>query len=452
MFRNALRLFSVALLAGCALYSDVSISPLSIQPGAIDRGSDLPSMVRKADFVRAVSLAGTIDSKANRSAQELAALGAAELAAGRFDVARKHLRAALDLNPFRTNAADIAWHLSQLEYLVNNYEASLEWAHLSGERGIVLKKWHLDFLEALAHVPVYRFSGAPIERMTMRIGRPDVPRVEVGVNGAKNITAIVDSGAVLSIISRKLASEVPVRSLGIKGTFTGLLGEPISVEFGLIDSMQLGKMLIENVPVAIMADEKMRFMVTKSEFKIDLLLGANLLKEMRIELDFRRRVVTFAQLTPADRKPAPDQNLFFDQFRPAVRGVINRKGWFLFILDTGSEVTFLNEAQYSNLPIQALAPKVHTATLQGLGGTTKHGSKVENVDIGIDRWAGSFRNIPMYDPGDRERTSGIIGENYLKNFVVLIDFGRMRVDLVPILRVAQEVEEKAQPGGRAMEP
>jgi hypothetical protein len=27
---------------------------------------------------------------------------------------------------------------------------------------------------------------------------------------------------------------------------------------------------------------------------------------------------------------------------------------------------------------------------------------------------------------------GIVGENYLKNFDVVIDFGRMRVDLAPI--------------------
>lgn len=452
MSRNLLRLLLVALLAGCALYSDVSISPLSIQPGAIDRGADLPSMVRKADFVRAVAFAELLDGKSSRTAQELAAVGTAELASGRLDAARRHLRAALDLNPFRATAAEISWHLSQLEYLANNYEASLEWARISGERGIVLKKWHLEYLEAMAHVSAYRFSGAPVERLPMRVGRPDVPRVEVAVNGVKSVQAIVDSGAVLSIVSRKLATEVPVRLFGIKGTFTGLLGEPIAIEFGMLDSLQIGKMTIENVPVAVMADDKMRFLVTKSEFKMDLLLGANLLKEMRLELDFRRRLVTFARLMPVDRRPAADQNLFFDQFRPAVRGVINRKGWFLFILDTGSEVTFLNEAQYGSLPIQSLAPKAHTATLQGLGGATKHGAKVEDVEIGIDRWAGAFRNIPMYDPGERERTSGIIGENYLKNFVVLIDFGRMRVDLVPLFRIATEVEEMGRPGGRPVDP
>jgi hypothetical protein len=35
----------------------------------------------------------------------------------------------------------------------------------------------------------------------------------------------------------------------------------------------------------------------------------------------------------------------------------------------------------------------------------------------------------MYDSGD-ERASGILGENFLKNFRVVLDFGRMRLDLI----------------------
>ena len=352
---------TAAVAAGCALYSDVSVSPLLLSPGSIDRGSDLPSMVRKSDYVRAVEQASTIEAKIRHSANDLAGLGTAEMAAGRFDDARRHLRAALDLEPFRTTYADAAWTLSQLEYLRNNFEASLEWAHVAAEHGLVVRKWHMDFLESLKNVDMYHFRGPVAERAPLRIGRPDVPRVEVTVNKTKNVIAIVDSGAVMSIVSRKFANSVPIRKLGnFEGQFTGLLGEPIQVQFGLIESLQIGKMTIENVPVAIMPDDKMKFIVTgKHEFSIEFLLGAHLLKEMRIELDFRHNQATFTHLTSADRVPAPDQNLFWDHFRPAVRGVINRKGWFVFVLDTGSEVTFLNSAQASSLPIQ-LSPKSTT--------------------------------------------------------------------------------------------
>src|SRR6266498_1403245 len=149
----------VVVLAGCALYSDVTIVPLTIQPGNIDHPNDLPSMVRKADLVRAVQLAPSIEAKHGRSAQELAALGNAEMLAGRYDEARRHLRAAIDLAPFRTTFSSIAWDLSQLEYMSNNYETSLDWARMAGEHGMVIKKWHMDYLAALSGVNVYQVSG-----------------------------------------------------------------------------------------------------------------------------------------------------------------------------------------------------------------------------------------------------------------------------------------------------
>ncbi len=424
---------AVVVAAGCALYSEVSISPLIYDPTNIDRGSDIQSMLRKADLNRAVALADVIDAKARRSAQELAALGAAELAAGRYDDARRHLRAAIELQPFRTVYGAVAWDLSQVEYMCNNFESSLDWARLATEHGVNVRPWHMDYLAALSSVDVYRFTTVTTERVAMRIGRPDVPRIDINLNGRKNVSAVVDSGAVLSIISQSLAASLPVRSLGpFQGTFSGLLGEPISVRFGILETLDIGRMTIANVPVAIMPDDKMKFLVSgMKEFKIDFLLGANLLKEFRIDLDFRPGTVTFQRILPGARKPAADQNLFIQQFRPAIRGTVNRHGWYLFIFDTGSEVTFLNELRLGSLPIQMFAPGLHNATLQGLGGARKHGEKVQNVEIGIDRWAGTFRTIPMYDAGENERATGIIGENFLKNFDVAIDFGRMRVDLAP---------------------
>lgn len=437
--RNLLLIAPIALLAGCTLYSDVSVAPLMLTQGSIERGSDLPSMVRKADYVRAVELASTVESKTHPNANELLYLGQAELAAGRFDIARRHLRAVLDLEPFRTTYADAAWALSQLEYLRNNFEASLEWAQVAADHGLIVKKWHMQFIESLRNIDVYHYQGPATEHMALRIGRPDVPRVEVTVNKTKNLIAIVDSGAVMSIVSRRFADSVPIRRLGtFEGTFSGLLGEPISVQFGIIESLQIGRITIENVPVAIMQDDKMKFLVNgKNEFKIDFLLGAHLLKEMRIELDFRKNQATFTHLTSADHVTAPDQNLFWDHFRPSVRGVINRKGWFVFLLDTGSEVTFLNST--NSLPVQFFT-EIHNATLQGLGGAQKHGDKVDDVEIGIDRWAGTFRTIPMYASSATEHdlTSGILGENYLKNFIVTIDFGRMRLDLTPVTRMPME--------------
>lgn len=418
-------------LSGCALYKEVSIEPLLLTPAGIDRGADVQSMLRKADYLRAMELAALRELE-KPAANELAGYGSAYLAAGRFDDARRYLRAALDLNPFRNTYADIAWDLSQVELLCNNFDASLEWANIAASRGMNIRQWHLDYLKSLSGIPVYRFSGKNEERVAFRFGRPDVPRLNVRINRGDEVEAIVDSGAVLSIISTRLAESLPVRSLGtFEGTFFGLLGEPITVRFGLLDTLELGGMVIENVPVAIMPDEKMRFLVNKkdgTQFNMNFLLGTSLLKEFRLDLNFDTHHITFKQLTAADRIPDPDQNLFFKGFRPHVRGAVNRKGWFLFVIDTGSEITFLNESRLSALPV-AIFGSQHTATLQGLGGSMKRGSKLADVQVGVDRWAGAFETMPMYSGNENDAAVGIIGQNFLGHFNVVIDFGRMRVDL-----------------------
>jgi hypothetical protein len=431
MSRKVAAVALVLAVSGCALYKEVSIAPLLLTPASIDRGADFQQMLRKADFLRAIEQAAA-EQKSRRSANDLAALGNAYLTSGRYDDARGQLRAALDLKPFRNTYADIAWDLSQVEFLSNNFDSSLEWANIASEHGMKIRQWHLEYLKALTGNPVYRFSGKTEERVPFKFGRPDVPRITVRVNRLTESEAIVDSGAVLSIISSHLAESLPVRRLGtFEGTFYGLLGEPIAVTFGILDTLELGGMVIENVPVAIMPDAKMRFLINKkdgTEFSMNFLLGSNLLKEFRLELNFDTHHNTFRQLMTRDRVPAADQNLFFKGFRPHVRGVVNRKGWFLFVIDTGSEITFLNESRLNFLPVQVLGSH-HSATLQGLGGSMKRGTKLEDVEIGIDRWAGTFKTIPMYSGDENDAGVGILGQNFLGQFNVVIDFGRMRVDL-----------------------
>jgi hypothetical protein len=433
MHRKAAPVVFLILLGGCTLYSDVDVTPLLLQPANIERGVDLPSMLRKSDYLRAMEMGAVLDSRERASAADLGALGSAYLAAGRYDDARGRLRSALDLDPFRTTYAEIAWDLSQVEYLSNNFESSLEWANIARERGLNIRHWHLEYLQSLVQVPVYQFSGKPTDQLHFKFGRPDVPRVSSRLNRTRTVEAIIDSGAVLSIVSQRLADELQVKRLGTtEGTFYGLLGEPIAVTFGLLESVELGGIVIDNVPVAIMPDAKMRFLISKeqgTQFHMDFLLGSNLLKEFRLELDFDHSRVIFTRLTAADRKPAADQNIFFEGFRPHVRGAVNRRAWYMFVLDTGSEITFLNQARIGSLPVQTFGSGAHTAMLQGLGGSMKRGGKLENVEIGLDRWGGKFKTLPMYSSEEKDQAVGIIGQNFLKNFNVVIDFGRMRLDL-----------------------
>jgi hypothetical protein len=427
--RSIVPYLALLAAAGCALYSEVSIGPLMLEQGKLERGSNLQEMVETGDFNRAVQMARAFDSREKPAARDLALLGKAELAAGRFDSARRRLRQALDLKLNFQLEADVAWDLSQVEYLSNNYEASRVWADHAIRNGTRVMQWHLSFLDALSNVQTYRMSRTEPTRMAMHFGKPDIPRVEILANGSHEAIAVIDSGAVLSIISEDFARQAEVRSLGdFGGTFYGLLGEPIPVRFGLLETVQLGGIVVSNVPVAIMPDRKLHFFVYNREpFRMDVLIGANFLKEFRTTFDYREGTVTFAPLTAEMRRPADNQNMFFVNFRPLVHTTINRRGWYLFLIDTGSEVTFLNEQLISKTAVR-YAPKVHGANLQGLGGAQQTGQKIENVEIGVDRWAGLFKNLPLYG-NESTNALGILGQNLLKHFVVVMDFGTMRLEL-----------------------
>lgn len=416
-------------LSGCSLYSDVSINPLLVTPEKVrNTSSNVTELFEEGEFARAAAYARWVDGR-KPTASELMAVGKAELACGRLDASRRHLRAALDLKPFHTEAAEIAWGLSQVEYLANNFGAALEWAKIAESYGTQIKKWHMDYLKELAETRTYIPGGSVTTTIPMVMGNPDVPRLKLRVNDQADATAVIDTGAVLSIISETLAATVGVRRLGdIQGEFFGLLGEPIKVRFGILDSIVMGELRMSNVPVAIMPDEKLTFFVHNREsFNMDLLIGANLLKHFRMELDFGKEKASFTVVARSDEAVVDDQNLFFVGFRPFVHATINKRGWYPFILDTGSEITFLNENLINATNIRSL-PRYHGALLQGLGGSQKRGAKLENVEVGVDQWAGVFKHLPLY-ASEQTNAVGIIGQNFLKNFRVVMDFSAMRLDL-----------------------
>lgn len=428
--RNSLLILLALLLGSCALHTDVAVTPVLILPSDIrTRGTGVVEVSAFGDYARAISFASEVEGRSRPRASEFLALGQAEVAAARLDDARRHLRRALDLHPSREERGDIAWALSEAEYLTNNFAASLDWAQMALQYGIGVRDWHINYIEALSEVRTYEFPSRHMASLPMKMGHPQIPRVRAQINEAPMIDAVIDTGAVMSIASETMAQLAAIRSLGdFGGTFLGLLGEPIPVRFGIVDSILLGDLKVNNVPVAIMADDKLDFLIYNQEpFRMDFLMGANLLKEFRVELDFRHEIVTLQPLHPGSRQPSPEQNLFFIGFRPMVQAAIDRRGWFLFILDTGSEITFLNDALIDSTPVRR-ATRFHGATLQGLGGARKSGEKVQDVEISVDAWAGNFRNIPLFR-SEQPHAYGILGQNYLTNFRVVIDFGTMRLDL-----------------------
>ena len=97
-------------------------------------------------------------------------------------------------------------------------------------------------------------------------------------------------------------------------------------------------------------------------------------------------------------------------------------------LDRANLDDFDPAALENELKLLRGAEKIHGATLQGLGGSKKRGSKIANVEVGVDKWAGKFGELPLYGT-EHSQAFGIIGQDLLKKCRVVIDYGSMKVEL-----------------------
>ena len=425
---STLLAWAILAIAGCtALSTEVAITPLILKPSDILRPDTIHDAILRGDYRRAIEIAAEPGTKLTEG--ETLSLARAEIAAGRFDAARDRLLRVLDEPDFRPLHRQMLWELSRAAYLTNDFASAHKWAVAAKSQGMAVMSWHVDLLDALSREHAYRSTGDRATIVPMKAKAPDIPRIDVSVDGHASTKAIIDTGAVLSIVSESFARSTGLHSLGaFQAVFYGLSRDPIVASFASIDSLRIGGVVIEGVPVAVMPDDKLSFFVRdKGEIRIDMLLGATFLKEFRLTFDYASQRLGLEVLPPERRAPASDQNLFFVDFRPFVQTSLNRHGWYPFLLDTGSEITFLNGNRLRVADVPGI-PRLHRSTIQGLGGSQRHGTRLDHVEVGIDRWGGMFKQLPLYDD-ERTGAVGIIGQNFLEHFRVVVDFGRMRVDL-----------------------
>ncbi len=417
-------------VGGCSLSSNVTVEPLFLLPSDIYKPSNLEDALERGDYRSAAEMSSLVEQARRQRVEQAALLGRAQFFCGRYAQARETLNRALEQKMSPVLRAQIEWDLAQVAYQQEDMAEALEYALRAKEGGISIKEWYIDFLRAIQDTDIHSIEGSHRAIVGFDIGSPDLPRIPVTVNGRLDGQSVLDSGAVMSIVSRSFAEKAGIRKLEkVDGYFYGLLGEPIAVQFGMIDSLRIREMTIRNMPVAIMDDSKLHFFVEKDEkFDIEFLIGTNLLKEFRLRFDYVRNILTLDFLEANERLPVSNQNLFMVDQRPLVHVTINQQGWYPFLLDTGSEVTFLNESRFSIQNITYGVPRYHGATMQGLGGAQKSGMRVKDVSIGLHRWAGRFNDMPLYTD-ERPGAVGILGQNYLQKFYVDVDFGRMRVEL-----------------------
>lgn len=264
-------------------------------------------------------------------------------------------------------------------------------------------------------------------------GKAPVILLPATVNGTGPYNFILDSGASHCLISDTLAARL------------GISGETTEEAFGAGGATQLLRATVDSVAVGSARQEKAPFLITPDlasistalKTTVDGAIGCSLLKDFLVTLDYQRNIARFD--SPADGKQRTEDGVFFVPFTtgPAepltlVHATVNGTGPFFFVVDTAAGRSVISPAVASRANVEIGA----AAAGKGVGGQIQMGrAKLNSIRVGDvtvrDHLVvvGDFLGAISKAVG--AELDGIIGNNFLSEFRVTLDFVGQRLGLEP---------------------
>ena len=422
----------LAIAASCATAPEVAVfeqastdvhAPAWVGPLSVDDAISRGLYPEVEHFLSSVPRDAIV-----RSPSLSAAWGRVLLARGDFQAAFPELERARDLESRPARRAEIEWSLSQGAILWNDFAAARDYAESAVHDGYGLVPGFLHFLGALSDVEVYTGASFGESHETDFDMRGfELVRIPLTVNDLQ-AGAIVDSGAVYTIVTESFAKKAGIREIpDSRASGRGLHKREFPVTFGIADRMTFSGFTLHDVPVMLMPDEALLFETTRGEFPVPAVLGAHLLKEFAAEIDYPRHRLKLTRTDFRVPKRAPEQNLYFHRGRLFVRTSINGVGWYQFLLDTGSEPTMMTSVGLEHAGLPA-SNKLFPKKVYGIGKSQAQWGRVRDLTIGVGDFAARFQGLTVRDD-ESSYEDGIVGNSFLGHFRVGIDFQKMVLSL-----------------------
>jgi tetratricopeptide (TPR) repeat protein len=428
------------------------------------------------------------------SARAHALLGAAILGAGEFRLSIEEFRTALSLNdqePLAT--AGLA--------MVDFYENRLNSCLVGLRRAVSLDPDEPDFVfnlgQAAARNEKYREAADAYERFLVIAPKTDTDRrerivglidflrylgrqgslyvptsgartsvkfesfdnrpiLQIRLNGDEKRTFkfVLDTGSGMSVLSDQTA-----KSLGLKPVARGGMaravggGGKFEIVYGYLNSIQIGDVGVENVPVYIR-----KFF--DNDIPVDGYLGLSVVSKFLMSLDYGTRQISLVKQSQSDvieswttlRRGESVQSLLpLLPNEPAIEvplrttssgflsGEVSLEGFdkpLNFIVDTAASITVVSEklSQQEQL-LDLLQPS--KMKVFGAAGVTEDVKLLQLPKLSLGLSTLEKINAAVLDLEPVNETagftqSGILGGNFLRNFHIYFDFARGAIRLQPL--------------------
>jgi predicted aspartyl protease len=261
--------------------------------------------------------------------------------------------------------------------------------------------------------------------------------VPTSINGTGPYHFLFDSGATRSMISPVLAS-----SLGISGGAAEAAsgaGGATQLQVARLSSIAVGPVQQETPQVCISDD---LLQIAKAlDVQADGLIGCDFLKDLRVTIDYARTLLHFAHSSEERETADPSMQSAIFALTPIEPLIVlevfaNNHGPFQFALDTAAGRTVVSRELIEHLGISAESGR----SVTGIGGSMEIQRAVLNTfRVGctvVTNHAvvvGTFLEAIGAMAGSK--LDGIIGSNFLSQFLVTIDCPKRRLELSPRVNV-----------------
>lgn len=312
----------------------------------------------------------------------------------------------------------------------------------------------IEFLRYLGrqgtlYVPNGDRASVPFESTDNR------PILLVRVNGQKEpLRFVLDTGSGMSVVSEETAKRLGIRAVARGGLARAVGGGgKFEIVYGFLNSVEIGTVKVENVPVYIR-----KFF--DNHIPVDGYLGLSVVQKYLASLDYGNRSMSLVRQNQTDfvdtwttiRRPegfqglapvAPDDGAIEVPLRTTssgfLSGEVNLEGFqknVNFIIDTAASITVVSEKLSQE---EALFDLLQPSKMRvyGAAGVTEDVKLLQlpRLSLGLSKLEKINAAVLDLEPVNETAgftQSGILGGNFLRHFRIYFDFARGAMRLEPL--------------------
>ncbi|HVG36040.1 MAG TPA: aspartyl protease family protein [Pyrinomonadaceae bacterium] len=418
----------------------IASDPLSARAHAL-----LGSVVLAAgDFRLSVEEFRTALSLKDDEALAIAGLAMVDFYENRASVAVTGLKRAVFIDP---NEPDYIFNLAQASARTERYKEAAD----AYERFLVIApktdadrrariRGLIDFLRYLGQQnSLYIIGGENRTEISFEV--PDNrPMVLVYINGEKQpLRFVLDTGSGMSVISQETARRLGLREVARGGTARAIGGGGrFDIVYGFLQSLEIGDVRVENVPVYIR-----RFFNDKTH--VDGYIGLSVISKYLTTVDYGSRRLTLlrrsssssasapAAATPGIELPLRTTSAGFLSGEVLIESVDKPLN---FIIDTGATVSVVSQILAEREDLTRFAQNVRLQ-IYGSAGVADNVKLLTLPRITFGSYTREKLSAAVLDMDSINETAGfeqtgIVGGNFLRHFRLIFDFQKGILRLEPL--------------------